>query len=414
MDKKQKIINGVKVTYVNTDKFKSICGILCFKTKVTEEKMTTRSLFRDIMMHSCKKFPTNEKLNINCIENYDAYYSAFTRRDGNYFTNIFLFRTLDNRFTSDNNLENVLDTFYEIIFNPNVKDGKFNDEEYNLAYNELEAHLQTELERAKQYAMKKIDKQMGQNTVIGYSQSLDILHNITNESLYNDYLDMINNSEVSMYIAGHEALKIDVSKYLSNIKTKTVKEEISIKSNINKKINSVIEEYDGMQSILTVGLKLDNLTKYEKSLVLPVFNNILGGGTSSRLFSTVREENSLCYFCYSKYEKDDNIIQIVSGIEYQNYDKALKIIIDVINSMKNIKKEEVATSLNDIISYLIESEDNLNNYVIPTYLQEIYDEVSVEEKIELIKKVTKEDVEKLFDKIFITDSFFLKGGASNE
>ena len=38
--------------------------------------MTYGALLRNVLMESTKKYDTNQKLNINTLENYDAYYSA--------------------------------------------------------------------------------------------------------------------------------------------------------------------------------------------------------------------------------------------------------------------------------------------------------------------------------------------------
>ena len=49
MNKKILNINGIKVTLVDTDKFKSVCGALFFKTPIKEEMMVTRTLLRNII-----------------------------------------------------------------------------------------------------------------------------------------------------------------------------------------------------------------------------------------------------------------------------------------------------------------------------------------------------------------------------
>ena len=410
----KKNINGVNITFIDIDKFKSVCGILCFKTKLEEDMIVTRNCIKRLLVHSTKKYPTNKDLNINCLENYDAYYSSNTRCDGNYFTNMFLFRFLDDRYINEQIINNSLDTFNEIIFNPNASNGKFDESEFDLMYKKFKSKVEREKEDVMFYVNKKMDEQMGGGTPLNYYPTLDMFERITNEDVYNDYLDMINNSDVSFFIAGHNASKINIDKILNNIKTKKIDIELKVKTKINKKILSKKEKYNGLQSILSVGIKLKNLTKFESTYVVPVFNAILGSGASSRLFNEVREKNSLCYFCFSKYSKDSDAIRITSGIEYQNYDKALNLIKKVINSMKEVTNDEVKTVINDISSALMESLDELSNYVIPYYVNELYDEENTMDKIREIKKVTKEDVEKIFDKITITDSFFLEGGKTGE
>ena len=414
MDVIKKKINGVDITYIDIDKFKSVCGLICFKTKYEESMIVTRNYIKGLLIHSTKKYPTNRDLNINCLENYDAYYASNLRCDGNYLTNMFLFRFLDDRYIDEKIISDSLDTFNEIIFNPNVLDNKFNENEFKLAYQKFKSKIEREKENARFYANKKMDEQMGDGTPLNYYPTIEMLEKIKNEDVYNDYLDMINNSEVSIYIAGHNASKINIDKLLSNIKTKRCNIDLKVKTKINNKMVSKKEKYDGLQSILSVGIKLEGLTKYESSYVVPVFNGILGSGASSRLFNEVREKNSLCYYCFSKYDKDYDIIRITSGIEYQNYDKTLSLIKEVINSMNKVTEDEVNTVINDISSALMESLDELSNYVIPCYINELYEEENTLDKIEKIKKVTKDDVEKIFSKIKITDSFFLEGGKTGE
>ena len=407
-------INQIPITYVNVDKFKSVSGILFFKMPIKKEMFVTRTLIRNILIHSCNKYPSNRLLNINCLENFDAYYSSGFRREGNYAINYFIFRCLDEKYSEKNVINNVIDTFYEIIFNPNVVDGKFNEEEYSLATQRLRSYLESEKENATSYAENMLCKQMGYDTAISFKPEIEILNKVTNESLYNEYLNMINNSEIEFIVAGNKVSYISFDKLFLNLKAKKYDKKLKIQTEIPDSFNKKIEEYNGLQSILTVGLKLKDLSDYESTYVLPVYNNILGGGASARLFDTVREKNSLAYSCFSRYEKDDNMIEIISGIEAENYEKTLGLIIKVVNSMKRVTDDEVKRSITEITSSLKESQDDLYNYILPIYASKLYNEKDIKTKIKEIQKVTKEDVEKLFDKIHVTDSFFFKGGKTSE
>ena len=61
-------INQIPITYVNVDKFKSVSGILFFKMPIKKEMFVTRTLIRNILIHSCNKYPSNRLLNINCLQ----------------------------------------------------------------------------------------------------------------------------------------------------------------------------------------------------------------------------------------------------------------------------------------------------------------------------------------------------------
>jgi len=100
-------------------------------------------------------------------------------------------------------------------------------------------------------------------------------------------------------------------------------------------------------------LGLDVMQKQENtSYVAMLYNAILGGGANSKLFQNVREKASLAYTCGSSYIKRKQIIFVRAGIEIENYEKALKIIKEQLEDMKNGKftDEDLQNAKNLIIS----------------------------------------------------------------
>lgn len=417
MIRKEYLINDIPVTTLQTDKFKSIIGMLCFKTPIKEEMVVTRRLLSSCIMHSCKKYPTSKDLCINSLKNYGSFYKGFTNREGNYIINKFIFRILEDRYTEKGNFDKSVDTFCEILFNPNVINKEFNKETFNLVYQTMKSKIESEIERPRNYTVNKLYQQLGKGTAISYKPTIFQLEKVSPKSLYNDYLDMLKNSEKELIIAGN-IKNYDINKYvnkiLKNLKQKKYSQPLIIESKINNKcVNYNMEEYNGKQSILTIGLKLRNLSNFERLYVVPIYNGILGGGASSRLFNIIREKNSLAYFCFSEYERDDSTIVILSGIEKNNYEKTLFLVKDILDKMKNVSEDEIKRVKEEIISSLKESSDYLQNYPNQIYNSKLYGQSSNEEKIENIKKVTKKDVEAIYNKIFLTDSYFLKGVNDN-
>ncbi|MEE0699325.1 MAG: insulinase family protein [Bacilli bacterium] len=408
-------MNKINVKVIKTDKFKSVTGMLCFKMPIKKEMMAKRSLMRRLLIFSCKKYPTNKALNINCLENYGAYYSAGMIREGNYIINNFVFKSLEDKYTKEGNLKNVIDTFCEIIFNPNVKDNAFDKEAYDLIYQELKAEVESEIERPRTYAISKLNGTLDKDSPVAYKVTIDDLLKVTSEQVYEEYLNMLNNSEVDLIIAGNITdVPDELKPAIKRLKQNKYDEELIINNDeIEEGFKAETEVYDGEQSILTLGVKLDELSDFERTYVVPIFSGILGGGASSRLFNVIREEHSLAYFCFSRYEKDDSLMYIVSGIDGKNYEQALKLIKEVFNTMDKVSDEEVEKVRNNIISVLKESEDSLGNYPVNYYVNKLYNEPDNKAKIKFIKQVTKADVERVFSKVHLTNSYFLKGGVAD-
>ena len=407
-----KKINGINVTFIKTNKFKSIYGSLIFKSLVTKEKMTYGALLRNVLMESTKKYDTNQKLNINTLENYDAYYSAANSRIGNYYFNKFNFSALEDKYTKEGNLKNVLDTFCEIVFNPNVNADGFDDESFKINHERLKLSLEKRKENQRSYAEERVLKYLDQNMPYTFDRDVDVLNSITKESLYDYYKDMINNSNVSLIIVGNIEDENSFNDIIYKIKNnKEFDKELYISNDdLNASYKDIKETGYGTQNVLYLVCYLKNMNSYELNYVMPIFCTILGGSGNSRLFDNVREKNSLAYYCFARLEKDDNLLEIITGIEKENYEKSLKIIKKELKKMDKITDEEIDIAKKELISSLLESQDYIENLASRYHSEVIYDLPNIDEFVKKLNGVTKEEVENINKKVVLKLSYFLKEG----
>ena len=140
---------------------------------------------------------------------------------------------------------------------------------------------------------------------------------------------------------------------------------------------------------------IKDLSKDKKDVAFHVFNYLLGsGGISAKLYQKLRCENSLCYSVKSLYLKYDELLIISVSLDKSNVNTAQRLIKKCIKEMLNGKFSD--TELNDakrnlIVSLKMSLDNNLailNNYVFHTF----DDLPLLEERINLISKVTKEDL----------------------
>ena len=407
-----KKINGINVTFIKTNKFKSVYGSLIFKSIVTKEKMTYGALLRNVLMESTKKYNTNEKLNINTLENYDAYYSAENARIGNYYFNRFNFSTLEDKYTKEDNLKNVLDTFCEIVFNPNVNGDGFDEESFKINYERLKLSIEKRKENQRSYAEERMLKCLDQNMPYTFDKDMDVLNSITKESLYDYYKDMINNSNVSLIIVGNIEDENAFNDIVNKIKNnKEFDKDLYISNDdLNASYKDIKETGYGTQNVLYLVCYLKNMNAYELNYVMPLYRIILGGSGNSRLFDKEREKNSLAYYCFARLEKDDNLLEIITGIEKENYEKSLKIIKEELKKMDKITNEELEAAKKEFISSLLESGDYIENLASRYHIEVMYDLPNIDEFIKKISEVTKEEVENINKKVALKLSYFLKEG----
>lgn len=407
-----KNINGVEISFIKTSKFKSVFGTLIFKSEVTKEKMTYGPLLRSVLLESTKKYDTNEKLNINTLENYDAHYSAANSRIGNYYFSRFDFSTLQDKYTKEGNLKNVINTFCEIIFNPNVSDGMFDKYAFKTNYDRLKLSMEKIKENQRSYAEERILKHLDKKKPYTFYKDLDVLNSITEKSLYDYYKDMINNSNVCLIIVGDiedETVFYDIAYKIKS--SKSFDKELYISNDdLALDYEDIKEVGFGSQNVLYLVCYLLSLSEYELNYVMPLYRIILGGSGNSRLFDNVREKNSLAYYCFARLEKDDNLLEIITGIEKDNYKKTIKIVKEELKKMDEVTDEELEMAKKELTSSLLESQDYIGNLALRYHSEKIYNLPRTDEFIKKINAVSKKEVESVNKKVVLKLSYFLEEG----
>ncbi|WP_353626186.1 insulinase family protein [Bacillus sp. JCM 19041] len=66
-----------------------------------------------------------------------------------------------------------------------------------------------------------------------------------------------------------------------------------------------------------------------------VANGIFGGFPSSKLFINVREKESLAYYAASRIESHKGVLMVMSGIEFDKYERAVEIINEQAKAMQD-------------------------------------------------------------------------------
>lgn len=138
---------------------------------------------------------------------------------------------------------------------------------------------------------------------------------------------------------------------VGNVDWEEVLEEAKKFPKINKKINSIpiicksgeiIEKRKGIdQAHEVLGFHMPKLNDNDR-YAAEVFDSILGGGMSSRLFQEIREKRGLCYAIKSDLEqsKDYAYEMIYAGTIKEKVNEIKKLILKEIKKLKSLKKQD--------------------------------------------------------------------------
>lgn len=418
----KKDLGSYKLHLIKTDKFKSITVKVSFHRVIKKNEITIRNILSDMFMQSSKKYNSKRELTIKAQDLYAAGLRTTNSRLGNYINTDFYLTVLNDKYTEDGNFASSLEFLSEIMFNPDVEDGKFNEEKLNIVKSTCRSALNSIKEDASNYSLIRMAEAFGEGEPISYRMMgyLEDLDNITGTSLYEFYLDMIKNDFVDIFVIGDVDIKeaTDLIKmYFKFDILKKLKMPFMVDEKKPRRSKLVFnEKIDNTQSKLAIGCRINGLSEYERNYPLTLFNVIFGGCSDSKLFKEVREENSLCYTIYSITNKLDNVLLIRAGIDKENYKKTVSLIEKNLKDMCNGKFDETDILMaKEYYNTALEEIEDSQSKIINNYLMmELINTDDIDVKREKMSKVTKSEIVKVAKKVTIDTIFCLEGVRNEE
>lgn len=421
MEYKKYKCNSYNIHTIKTDKFKTARMEIIFSRNAEKEKMPSFTFLADILTDSSKKYPTRKDIAIELEELYQSIFYGVTNKIGNLFTINFIMEFIDPKYINeDNYLEKVLKLPFEIINNPNVKNNEFNINNFNICKRRLRDEIESIKENNNKLAISEALKTMDNTSPSSYKVigTLEDLERITPTNLYDTYQDLFNHSNCDIFIIGNLNMDKCVSIIKDNFKNRVIKLNKPKLYVDNKEKKKVLEKTDSsafIQSNLVMIYNIKKLDDFTKNMSFHVFNYILGGGLTSILYKNLRNDNSLCYMVRSMYLKQDGLLIVNSLLDKKNINKAKKLIkISFDEIIKGKFSDEMLEDTKKMLKMSLKNGLDNNVTVLNNYEFNVFDNLPLlEERINLIDKVTKEDVIKCAKSIKL-NTVYVQMGEGNE
>ena len=396
----------MEITKLKTNKFKTnLCSIF-LTLPLRKDTVTKNALLVSVLRRGFDKLKTQEEISKKLEEMYGAGFNCGVDKIGNYHVLKFYLETIDNQYTleKENLLQEGIDLLIGIVFNPLIENSGFKKEYVKQEKENLKKILLTRKDNKAQYANERCIEEMFEGEAYsiykyGYIEDID---EIDEKSLYEHYKKIINECKIDLFITGDS---------IENVKVPDIKGKQIQKININHiphdKVKVVKENLDVTQGKLIIGL---NMPKEDKE-ASAMYNTILGGGTNSKHLQKLREKASLTYSTGSSYIRRQNTIFIKTGIEIKNYEKTLNIIKEQLEDMKNGKiSDEEFNAAKKLITASIEAIPESEEDMITFYFdQRLFDDnLTVQDYLNKINNVTKEQVIQIAKKVSMDTIYFLK------
>ncbi len=406
-------MNAYNLHIVNTKKFKTITVDICFREKINKDEITLRNLLKEIMVNASYDYPSERELIKATEELYDLKLLTSTYRIGNYNFLSMKIRFLNEKYTEKGMNYASIKLLLDLIFKPKL------DADFEKCKNKIEKSILSLNDNKVKYAISKLlESTKDMPYSYNFYGNIEDLNKITIEDIKKCYENLLTNDIIDIFVVGEVNPEEIKNIFKENFKGKTfhkVDNKVIVKELTPHTKTNIIREQDDINQIqLTILCSLNSITEYERKYVSLVYSEMLGGSANSILFDTVREKKSYAYYVNSIIKPYDNNMIIYSGIHEDNEKEVIKLIKKCLKDITKGKfnDEIFQSSKNTIISSLKASLDNPIGIINNCLSNILVSSPTIEEKIKIIEKITKEEVINFSKKITIHTIYILEG--SNE
>ena len=410
--------NSFNLYTIKTDRFKTCFLDIIFYNNVDKDKITKENVLSKMIQQSNLKYPKRKFVVEHSEDLYNAQFYSSNARIGNVRIVCFTLNFLDPTYADKSYIKEVIKFPFDMLFNPNIKNDEFDERTLKIIKNRVHADIDSVKEAPTRYAIKQAIKYFDKNSpaAIEMEGNIKDLNRINSENLVSFYHELLDNYYCDIYLVGNlnmDKMNMMIKELFNNDIIKTNKIKYHVKNNFKNKLE-IIEKDNYDQSTLVCLYDTSKFDDFEKKYVISVFNFIFGNGSlTNKLFTNLREKNSLCYSISSNYQRADDLLIIYSGIDAKNKNKALKLINKSLKEMQNgdFGDEDVDNAIKSLHSALKESLNNQNSLVSNYFSYNMFDFPLLDELIDKIDDVTKNDIVKLANKLKLNLVYMMEGEA---
>lgn len=408
---------GITLHNINTNKFKTNLCAVFLTFPITYENATKDTLIALMLRRGSEKLKTREEITSKLAELYGAEFDSGIDKSGDNHVLKFYLESLNEEYLpkKEDLLKKSIEVLLDIVFNPNIENNKFNEEYLEQEKNNLKQIINSKIDNKTMYALNRCIEEMYEGRPYGIYKYgyVEKLEEITAQNLYEYYKELINTCKIDIFVSGINSnitSIIQENEIINSLKSRTPNyiTHGSV-SNINDE-KIIQEKMDVTQGKIVIGMDL-NLQNDEEKYAAQVYNTILGGSASSKLFQNVREKASLAYTVSSNYMKLKSNIFIRAGIEIENYQKALEIIKQQLKDMKNgvFSDKDINQAKRTLIATINNIQEEQDIEISYYYGQELSDKImTIEEYKSNIERATKENIITVANNLKINTIYFLR------
>ncbi len=420
---RKEILPGVYLTCLQTDKFKTGLLSLNLLTPLRRETASQNALIPSVLRRGSAYHSDMNAIAARLDDLYGARIEPIARKMGEIQAVGFWADFADDAYLpggAGTLLEDVTALVGELLLSPCMRGGLFLRQYVESEKEKLLEDIRARVNDKIAYSRFRLTELMcaAEDYAVDVLGTEDTAESIGYVALSKHYKTLLASSPIEiLYCGSAEAVRVEAA--LKDALVTLPRGELDPDIGTDIRMNAVedsiryyTETMDVSQGKLVIGFRLGECMEEPDFAAIRVMNTVFGGGVTSKLFMNVREKLSLCYFAASAVDVMKGVMLVVSGIEQENYQKALSEIFRQLDAVRSgdISDDELASAKITLSSDLLGLSDSggeLEGFWLRQNLMGL--EYGPDELAALVEDVTREDVIRVANSIECDMVYFMQG-----
>lgn len=413
------LIPGVTLTCCRDHRFKQGC-ISLHILRMMGREAGANALIPAVLLRGTQVHRDLRAITQHLDTLYGASVGAQVHRLGDYQSTGFYCAFMDERFAlpGDRVLEPMVRFLEEVLLQPLIRDGGFLPEIVESEKKNLIATIESELNDKRSYAMGRLLRTMcsGDSFSLPRLGEKQQVEKITPRELYDHYRRILRESPINLFYAGSSDPQ-RIAGLLQPLFSRLEREYAPLPPSgpfRGGQESHLVEQMEVTQGKLCLGFTTSITNLSPEFPAMQLFNTIFGGGFSNKLFKTLREEQSLCYYAGSAYYSSKGIMTVSAGIDFDKETRSREEILRQLQLCRegNITPDELSMAKETILSSLRGVHDSLGgmeNYYANRNIAG--PRLTLEEHMAAVEAAAVQDVVAAANTVRLHSTYFLKGGS---
>ncbi len=334
-------VGRMRLHVLPTKRFKTFSLSLFVGIPLNEAWVTPVALTPFVLRRGTAAYPETISFRERLDDLYGAGFGFDLYKRGDYQIVQFRLDIINDRFVSSQEslLKEAISFLGEVLTAPALEDGQFRSRYVETEKTTVAKRIDAIINDKIRYAGERCIEEMCKDEpyrLLALGRK-DDLSGIDADSLYRRYSEWLGSAVLDLYVSGDTSLgevQSFAEKAFKLPSGSPQRYSAPVLRAPRAEPQTIVERLDVGQGKLNLGLRTSTSYGDPDYAALLVYNGVLGAFPHSKLFVNVREKASLAYYAASRLDGHKGLLTIQSGIEIENYERALGIIREQLAAMK--------------------------------------------------------------------------------